>query len=427
MNINATLSGKMVSMSESAGPASFGRVEDDGTVFVIGSQGERRVGQVPDVDKSEALAFYIRRFEALETEVNLLAQRVASGSISPDEANKQITHLRSTIIEANAVGDLEGLVARLAALEPQLQAAQEARRAERARQNAATRAAKEKMVETAEKLAQGNDWRGGVNRFRQLLEEWKALPRIDRATDDELWHRFSTARTTYTRRRKAQFAQENARRNEAQRIKESIIERSRAIADSTDWGPTAAEFRSLMTEWKAAGGAGKVVDDKLWAEFRGLQDTFFNARAAAFSQEESEYRSNLEAKQALLDEAEKTILPVTDHAKAREAFRDFLTRYNEYGRVPREAMRPLEQRVRSIEQAIKTAEENEWRRTDPQARKRAADTVEMFTTQIEKLAQQIEKAQAQGDTKKVATLQASITTYTEWLEQAKKALDDFSA
>lgn len=414
-------------MSESAGPAGFGRVDDDGTVYVIGSQGERRVGQVPDGDKAEALAFFVRRFEALETEVNLLSQRVASGSVSPDEANKAIAHLRSSIAEANAVGDLEGLLARLDALAPQLQAAQEARRAERAKQNAATRAAKEKMVETAEKLAQGNDWRGGVNRFRQLLDEWKALPRIDRATDDELWHRFSSARTTYTRRRKAQFATENARRAEAQRIKESIIERSRAIADSTDWGPTAAEFRSLMAEWKAAGGAGKNVDDKLWAEFRGLQDTFFNARSAAFNQEEEAYRANLEAKLALLDEAEKTILPVEDHVKARAQFRDFLTRYNEYGRVPRDSMRSLEQRVRTIEQAIKAAEDSEWRRTDPQARKRAADTVEMFTVQIEKLAQQIKKAEARGDQKKVASLKASVATYTEWLEQAQKALDEFSA
>lgn len=129
----------------------------------------------------------------------------------------------------------------------------------------------------------------------------------------------------------------------------------------------------------------------------------------------------------MLDEAEKTILPVEDHVKARAQFRDFLTRYNEYGRVPRDSMRSLEQRVRTIEQAIKAAEDSEWRRTDPQARKRAADTVEMFTVQIEKLAQQIKKAEARGDQKKVASLKASVATYTEWLEQAQKALDEFSA
>ena len=91
-----------------------------------------------------------------------------------------------------------------------------ARRAERARQHEETRGCRKRSSSLeAERLAAGNDWRGGVNRFRALLEEWKALPRLDRATDDALWHRFSSARTTYTRRRKAQFAQQNEQREAA--------------------------------------------------------------------------------------------------------------------------------------------------------------------------------------------------------------------
>ena len=73
-------------MSESAGPAGYGRVSEDGTVFVRTADGERQVGQVPDADEAEALAFFVRRFEALETEVNLLAQRIGQGSLSPEEA-----------------------------------------------------------------------------------------------------------------------------------------------------------------------------------------------------------------------------------------------------------------------------------------------------------------------------------------------------
>lgn len=414
-------------MTESAGPASFGRVEEDGTVYVLTSAGERRVGQVPDADESEALAFFVRRFESLETEVNLLSQRIESGSLSPEEARKSINHLKTSIGEASAVGDLDGLVIRLEALTPQLAAAQEARKAERAAQNEQTRAAKEAMVAEAEKLAAGNDWRGGVNRFRVLLEEWKALPRIDRATDDELWHRFSTARTTYTRRRKAQFASENERREAARRIKEQIIERSRQIADSTDWAQTAAEFRDLMNQWRAAGGAGRDVDDKLWAEFRGLQDQFFDARSAVFNAAETEFRENLAAKQKLLEEAEAAMLPVTDVKVAKDAFREFLASYNQLGKVPREAIRPLEGRVRALEQALRSAEEEEWRRTDPEARKRASDTVEMFSAQIEKLTEQAEAAERRGDRSKAAKTRESIKTYTEWLAQAQKTLDEFSA
>lgn len=424
----ASLSGKMGVMSEAAGPngpADFGRVDADGTVYVRTPEGERQVGQVPDVTPDEALAFYVRRFQSLEGEVALFEARVEAGSINPDEARKRVNALRTSITEANAVGDLAALAARLEGVEPRIAEASEARKAERAKANEQTKAAKETMVAEAEKLAAGNDWRGGVNRFRALLDEWKALPRIDRATDDELWHRFSTARTTYTRRRKAQFAQQSEKFGEAKALKQAIIEEARELADSTDWGATAGAFRDLMARWKAAGSASRNDDDKLWQKFRGLQDQFFNARNAAQSEQDAEFKVNQDAKEALLDQAEKDILPVTDHKAARAKFRDFLAEYNQHGKVPRDAIRPLDARVRKIENAIKDAEDAEWKRTDPEARQRAADTVAMFETQIAKLQKQADDARARGKEKDAAKADESIRTYQTWLDQARATLADF--
>lgn len=413
-------------MTDAQGPAGFGRVDPDGTVYVTTADGERPVGQVPGVSAEEALAFYVRRYEALELEVTLLEQRLGSGVVSPEDARRAISSLTTSVAEANAVGDLAALSARLEALTPQLAAASEARKAERARLNEATIAAKEAMVAEAEGLAQGNDWRGGVNRFRALLEEWKALPRIDRATDDALWHRFSSARTTYTRRRKAQFAQLAGRWEQAKAAKQQIIAEARELADSTDWGPTAGAFRELMTRWKAAGSAQRSDDEKLWAEFRALQDRFFDARSAAQSAQDAEFVGNLTEKQALLDAAEAEILPVTDVEAARAAYRDFLARYNELGKVPRDAMRGLDARIRKLEGAVRQAEEAEWKRTDPEARQRAEETVAMLAAEIERLTERAAAATARGDDAAARKAEDSIATYTTWLEQAKATLADFT-
>ena len=419
-------SGKMGSMTDSAGPASFGRVDPDGTVYVTTGEGERAVGQVPDVSPEDALAFFVRRFEALDLEVTLLEQRLNSGAVTPDDARHTIKNLHKSVTEANAVGDLAALEARLDALQPLLAEASEARKAERAKQHEATREAKEAMVAEAETLAAGNDWRGGVNRFRQLLEDWKALPRIDRATDDELWHRFSSARTTYTRRRKAQFAEQSAKWGEAKQLKQQIIEEARELADSTDWGPTSGAFRDLMSRWKAAGSAARDDDNKLWAEFRGLQDRFFDARTSAQSAQDEEFSGNLVAKEELLAKAEAEILPVTDHEVARTQFRTFLEEYHALGKVPRDAMRGLDNRVRTIEQAVKKAEDDEWKRTDPEARQRAEETVAMLTAEIGKLEAKAAKADARGDKQASKKAQDSIATYTTWLDQAKATLADFT-
>ena len=416
MNTFGSLSGKMGRMSHAQAPQSFGRVDDDGTVYVRTSDGERSVGQVPDSTSEEALEFFVRRYRALETEVSLLESRVSSGTASPEEARSAASKLVTSIREANAVGDLESLAARVEALTPTIDAKAETRREERAEAKARAKQAKEEMVAQAEAIAAGSDWRGGIGKFRDLLDQWRRLPRIDKTTDDELWHRFSGARTAFTRRRKQHMAEQNHLRERARIVKEHIIEEARPLAESTAWGETSRQFRDLMNRWKAAGPAPRDVDDKL-----------FDARTAAQSQQDEEYRGNQEVKEQLLDEAEKDILPVKDIEEAKVKLRAFLEKFNEVGRVPRDAMKRIDARVRDLERQVHSAEEAEWKRTDPQARERASATVDMFSAHIDKLNAQVEKAEAAGRTKDADKARESIKTYQTWLDEAQKALDEFSA
>ncbi|GAB3623185.1 DUF349 domain-containing protein [Mariniluteicoccus endophyticus] len=413
-------------MTDAAGPASFGRVAEDGTVYVKTADSERAVGQVPDATPEEALAFYVRRFENLETEVTLLEARIKAGTASPDDARKAVNQLKGSIPEANAVGDLASLETRLEALSPVIAEQVEARKAARAAQNEETRATKEKMVAEAEKLAAGNDWRGGVNRFRTLLEEWKALPRIDRTTDDALWHRFSSARTQYTRRRKAQFAEQANAREGSKAVKEQIIAQAEELKTSTDWGPTAGAYRDLMARWKAAGPAPRDVDEKLWQRFRGIQDEFFNARSEAMNQMDAEFKGNQDAKEALLAEYEPKVLPVQDLETSKKAFREFLEKYNEIGKVPRDAIRPLDSRVKKMESAVRDAEDAEWKRTDPQARERANDMVSKLRAQIETLEAKAARAEAAGKERDAKKHRDSLASYQMLLESAERTAADFN-
>jgi Domain of Unknown Function (DUF349) len=407
------------------GAASFGRVDAEGTVFVRTADGERAVGQVPGVPAEEAMAFFTRRYESLELEVSLLERRVASGALSPDDAAASVKTVRNAVDGAHAVGDLDGLLRRLDALAPRLAEQRAARRAERAKASEETRAAKEAFVAEAERLAAGNDWRGGVNRFRALLDQWKTLPRLDRATDDQLWHRFSSARTTYTRRRKAQFAQQNEARESARVIKEKLAAQAEELASSTDWGPTTGVYRELMQRWKEAGPAPRGIDETLWRRFRGAQDTFFAAKTAALSEQEAEFQVNAQAKEKLLAEAEAT-LPITDPAAGRAMYRELLERWSAIGKVPRDAIRPLDNRLKAIEQAVTHAEEERWRRTNPEARARALDTAAKLEAQIAQLEDRAAEAEARGDAKGAQEARTSAATYHEWLEQARRAIADYS-
>jgi hypothetical protein len=99
-------------------PAHFGRVAEDGTVYVITPDGEKAVGSYPGKSAEEALAYFVRKFEALASEVALLAARVRSGAMVPSDANSAANRLRQQVKELNGVGDLAALAASVELIVP---------------------------------------------------------------------------------------------------------------------------------------------------------------------------------------------------------------------------------------------------------------------------------------------------------------------
>ncbi len=110
---------------------------------------------------------------------------------------------------------------------------------------------------------------------------------------------------------------------------------------------------------------------------------------------------------------------------ARIAFRDVLTRWAAIGKVPRDLIKPFDTRLRTVERAVKEAEEDRWRRNNPEARARAEDTAAKLEAQIAALEEKAAKAEARGDAAAAQQASQSAATYREWLEQARRAASDF--
>ena len=119
-------------------------------------------------------------------------------------------------------------------------------------------------------------------------------------------------------------------------------------------------------------------------------------------------------------------LPVTDLAAAKAGYRDLIERWSTIGKVPRDAIKPLDNRLRAIESAIKSAEDDRWKRTNPEARARAEETAAKLEAQIAALETKASKAEARGDARAARDARQSAETYREWLAQAQKAVSDFS-
>ena len=406
-------------------PAEWGRVDDEGTVWVRTAEGERSVGSYPGAEPPEALAYFGRKFDELAGQVALLEQRVASGGVSLADAQTSVDHLREQVVDANAVGDLAALLGRLDTLTEAVAQRKARRDVERAKSRERAAVAKEKIVAEAESLAESTEWKKTGDRLRALLDEWKAAPRLERKVDDALWKRFSHARTAFDKRRRVHFAELDEQRAGAAQRKEKLIKEAEALSSSKEWGDTAKRYRELMDQWKAAGRARRDIEDELWTRFRAAQDTFFDARNEVFAARDADLATNLERKRALLAEAE-ALLPLTDHRSARTALRSIHERWEAAGHVPRASKDEVENRLRKVDDAVRAAEEAEWARSNPEARARAEATVSQLRTSIENLEKDAAAARAAGNEKKAADAAAAAEARRSWLVEAQKTLTEFS-
>jgi hypothetical protein len=411
-----------------------GRVAEDGTVYVVEKSGERVVGQFPGVGTSEALSLYVRRYLDLVAKVSLFETRLDSADLSVKEIDQTLAKLTEETAEPAAVGDLDGLRARVEGLKDRAAERRAALESERAAAKAEAVKAREAIVEAAEKIATTDpgkmQWRPAGEELRALLDRWKAAqrggPRIDRATEESLWKRFSHARTAFDRERRHFFADLEQRNKEAKAAKELLVSEAEALSDSTDWGYTAGAYRDLMSRWKAAGRASRKEDDALWARFRAAQDKFFEARESANAAIDAEYGENLKVKEALLAEAER-LVPIKDLAAAKKALRGIQERWDEAGKVPRRDIQRVENRMRAVENAIRDAEQEQWRRSNPETKARAEGAAAQLESAIAGLESDLEAARAKGDARKVSELESSLAARKSWLEQVVRAAEDSTA
>ncbi|GAB3234214.1 DUF349 domain-containing protein [Mycolicibacterium hippocampi] len=403
-----------VSPVPASDPHRFGRVDPDGTVWLLTAAGERRIGSWQAGDTEAAYEHFGRRFDDLHTEVMLLEQRLASGSGEARKIRSAATTLAESLPEAHVLGDVDSLAARLQAIVEHAESATAQEKARREQARAEHTARKEALAAEAEELAANSvQWKATGDRLRAILDEWKTITGLDRKTDDALWKRYSTARETFNRRRGSHFAELDRERVGAKQAKEALCVRAEELCDSTDWGPTSATFRELLTEWKAAGRAAKDVDDALWHRFKSAQDKFFSARNAANAERDAEFRANAAAKEALLAEAEK--LDSSDPDAARAALRAIGDKWDAIGKVPRERSADLERRLRAVEKKIRDTPTGG---VDPEAQARA----DQFRVRAEQFERQAEKAAAAGRSKDAEQARASAEQWRQWADAAADAL-----
>ncbi|MFM5967892.1 MAG: DUF349 domain-containing protein [Micrococcales bacterium] len=399
-------------------PNAFGRVDAENNVFVIEGGVERRVGQYPNVEPAEALSYFERKFADLEAQVRILEQRVAN-KVDSHNLKKTAAKLATDLVEPAAVGDLADLRRRVAALDAKIEAI-EADRSEANKEQVAEGLAKRESIAAAAEALVATDpakinWKSTSAQFVELFAQWQQIqkdgPKVPKAQADLIWKRFSTARTKFESGKRQYFAGLDAANKAARGKKNAIVEAAEALVSKGS--DAVAEYRKLLDEWKAAGRTPGKSDDALWARFKAAGDAIYAAKSEQVAAENVEYSANLQTKLEILKDAAK-IDPSKGLAEAKAALREIQTRWEKAGKVPREKVREVEDKLRAIENKVRDAEQEEWRKSDPAVQARNNAVLDQLHASITKLEDEL--AAAKGDAKKVKELTEALEARKSWLK-----------
>lgn len=413
-------------------PAKFGRVGEDGTVYVITPTGDRAVGSYPGKSAEEALAYFVKKFEMAASEVALLAARIRSGAMVPSDALEAVNKLRNQISELNGVGDLQTLAQSLEKIpalitehEGAYKARKEVKNAERELRKTESAAIKEKIVAEAESLVDSVAWKVTTARLKVLLEEWKKAPRLDKKIDTELWKRFSSSRNKFDKRRRTHFSKLDGEQKKVAATKEMIVKEAEELAKSKEWLKSAQKYKTLMDQWKAAGRGKKSADTVLWNRFKTAQDLFFTAKNADMKKRKGSMAENLAKREAMIVEFE-AMLPLSDFRSAKKKFYDLMGKWQKIGMTDRKKRASFDTRIKKVEDEIMEAERNFQRKSDPSAKAQANKVVESLAQAVDNYEKQAAKAEAAGQTAKAMIAREAAAARRDWLEQAQKGLTEFA-
>jgi hypothetical protein len=397
----------------------FGRVDESGNFYVQDAGVERMIGSQPAMSLEDALSLYVKKFNDLEASVRLLEQRVKAKA-DVKSIQKSAQKLEVDLASPAAIGDLASLRARVTSVVSGLSELLAEANAKQAELSVEALAAREAIAVAAEELAskdpQKINYKTGSAKMLELFNAWQALQKssvkVPKGKADELWQRFSKARNTFDSHKRQFFATQDTLVKASKNAKSELATKAEALVEKGAEGSMA--YRALLAAWKALPKTKTKADDALWARFKAAGDAIYAAKSEKMAADDIEFSANLKVKMELLEEAEK-IDPSKDLAQAKAAMQSIQSRWEKAGKVPRDSIRKIEERLKAVEAKIKSVEAEIWRKSDPATVDRTNSVRSQLEASIEKLEMELEVAKSSGDAKKIADATEALETKKAWL------------
>lgn len=153
---------------------------------------------------------------------------------------------------------------------------------------------KQAVVAEAKTIVDSEEWQSASEKFKELMNQWKAAGSAGREHEDRLWNEFNDLRQKFYDRRNVHYDQLHAQQDERYGKKEALVEKASEIAKEKSYTKENTEkMRNLNTEWKSIGSCGKEREDQIWDAFRSVMDDYFNGLKQFNEEKHQQWRQRM--------------------------------------------------------------------------------------------------------------------------------------
>lgn len=313
-------------------------------------------------------------------------------------------------------------------------------------------AKKENVIEEAEALVEQDDIAKAARKVNKLHRRWKKIGNLPQRKEDELWDRFKSATDAFNKKKAEN--QDLIEKQEEQHYQQKLelIEKAEEVKDTNNWDEGHQKMQSLMDRWKKIGPVPRKKSNKIWKQFKGAMDVFYDRRREHFAEAKEQQKENLKKKEEILEKLRDLhqhpdpIEAVDEAKKLQSEFKDVgyvpIKKKNEMWQKYREACDVIYDRMRAaksgnkFDQELAKADLDAEQRSEIQELRKEHKKIEKEVRDLKDEVLQLEESKANFNfsdddnpllkdmEQKIAKLQAQLENKRNKLEAISMEMDD---
>lgn len=274
------------------------------------------------------------------------------------------------------------------------------------------------------------------NEIVQLQKMWRTIGFAPKKYNNKVYQRFREACDSFFEKKRAFYSENKDSQLENLQKKTDLCIQAESFMESTDWKTSTDSLIKLQKAWKEIGPVPRKQSEKIWKRFRKACDYFFEKKSSHFSEVDTSYTDNLNAKKALIEEL-NNFDPAIEVKEAFEKLKDIQRRWTSIGYVPfnvKEEINLAYKKALNVQfdrlniddedkNILKYKNKLDSVRTDPKLARKVRGEREKFYTRIRQLESDITLWENNiGFFAKSKTADSMISEVREKIENARKTI-----